>query len=116
MISSQIIKDLFLDAFWEVIYFPYWWYTDGLKKAINFSLKKIGGGWQATALSLLLAAFFKPMYSEKGFAAYLLSFIVRSWQLSWRFLFMLVWAILWLLAILVWLLLPAFAVFKLIIG
>jgi len=116
MMNSQVIKDLFLDAFYEVIFFPVWWYSAGLKKALVFCWQQVVNGWQATALPILLAAFFKPMYAEKGFAAYLLSFMVRIWQISWRLVFMIIWLALWLLILILWLVLPPYALYRLIFG
>lgn len=114
--QKELFKDLFLDTFWEIIYFPVWWYSRGLKKTAIFCLKQVKVGWQALALGILLANFFKPMYGEGDLVGYVLSFLVRLVQLAWRLLFMLLWLGLWLVAFVLWLILPPSAIWKLIIG
>ena len=114
--KAELIKDLFLDAVFEIFYFPYWWYSAGLKKTGKFCLRQIKEGWRMTALGILLANFFKPMYAQRGFTAYFLSFLVRSCQIIWRLVFMILWICFWLLMIIAWVILPIAALIKLIIG
>ena len=38
---GQAIKSLFIDAILEIVYFPVWWYSAGLKKTILSSLNGI---------------------------------------------------------------------------
>lgn len=96
-----------------ILYFPLWWYGRGLKKSFIFSWQKIKKGWQGLALSILILNFFKPMYGQRGFAAYVLSLGVRFWQLLWRLLLMFVWAALWLAVFLLWIILPVFSIWQL---
>jgi hypothetical protein len=107
-----IFKDLFLDAVLELLYFPVWWYSRGLKKAAFFCWKRVKDGWRVMALSILIRNVFKPMYAQRGWDAYVLSMMVRLFQLFWRFLFMFLWFFLWVLVLLAWLVLPVFAVYK----
>jgi len=115
MTAYQIfIKDLFLDSLLELFYFPLWWYSRGFKKAAVFCWQRVDGGWRALALSILFRNFFKPMYGQKGAAAYLLSLNTHLWQIVWRFLLIAVWFAFWLLVLLVWLTLPVFIISQLI--
>lgn len=107
------IKDFFLSPLWEICYFPLWWYSKGLKKTALFCWQRIKGGWQALALSILLKNFFKPMYGQKGAAAFVLSLSTHFWQNLWRISLIAGWFIFWLSILLLWLVLPAFVVWQL---
>jgi len=108
-----IIKDLFLDVFLEIGYFPAWWYTKGLKKTLFFCLKKIKAGWKASGLWIILANFFTPMYAQRGWDAYLLTTVTRLLQiLAFGSLF-LIWTALWIIAFFAWMILPPLALIKL---
>jgi len=111
--NGIIIKDLFLDVFWEVLYFPLWWYSRGLKKTAFFCWYKIREGWKSLALSILLANFFKPMFGQRGFTAYILSLNTHFWQILWRLFLIAFWVVFWLFILLGWLVLPLFAIWQL---
>lgn len=114
MISIEVFKDLSSDFIgWTVLYFFIWWYSRGFKKTLLFSWQKIKNGWRNLALSILFANFFKPMYGQRGFAAFVLSIGVHFWQLSWRLCLMILWFIVWLLVPLVWVFLPIFSLWQL---
>ena len=109
-IYQVFIKDLFLDVFWEIFYFPIWWYTRGLKKTAIFCWQRIKSGWRALALSIFLIKFFKPMYGQHGWDAYVLSLFARFWQMSWRFSLMIIWLAFWLFILFLWIILPIFII------
>ncbi|MFH1461102.1 MAG: hypothetical protein ABIF84_01645 [Patescibacteria group bacterium] len=108
------IKDIFLDTVWEIVYFPIWWYSRGLKKAGFFCWQMLKNGWRALALSILLKSFFKPMFGQRGWDAYLLSFFARAWQLSWRFLLIGFWLLFGFLILLIWVGLIPFVIWQMI--
>jgi len=114
--QTEIYKDLFLDALWQIVHFPYWWYSKGLKKAGFFCLSQIKKGWQALALAILFKNFFKSMYGERGFSAYFLSFMVRVSQIIWRVFFMLIWTAAWIIVFILWIFLPLFIIWRLFTG
>lgn len=114
MTYQMLIKDIFLDILWEILYFPLWWYSCGLKKAAIFCWQKIRDGWRASALSILFLNFFKPMYGQRGFAAYVLTTMVRVWQIFWRIFFIIPWLAFWLFVLCFWLALPILIIWRLI--
>lgn len=109
----KIVKSLFLDAVWEVLYFPVWWYSRGLKKTAFFCWSQLKYGWQVSGIAIILVNFFKPMYGQRGWEAYLLSLMTHFWQVFWRILVMFLWLAWWLLIVLAWLTLPILIVWKL---
>ncbi len=107
------IKDLFLDTIWEVLYFPIWWYSRGFKKTVLFCWRRINNGWDVLALSIFLKSFFKPMYGQRGWDAYVLSLATHFLQLVWRLFLMAVWFLVWLFVLLLWLFLPILIIWQL---
>jgi len=107
-----VLKDLLTDVFWNVLYFPLWWYGQGAKKTLVYSWQKIKAGWRSLALTILLVNFFKPMYGQKGWAAYVLSIGARFFQVLGRLVLMFFWALLWLLIFLLWIVLPVFSLWQ----
>jgi len=107
---KMLIKDFFLDALWEILYFPLWWYSRGFKKTFLFSWRKVKSGWRFLGIGIFLKNFFKPMYGTRGWDAYLLSIVGHSWQLFWRLVVVLGWAVFWGLVLCFWLVLPIFLI------
>lgn len=66
------------------------------------------------ALSILFENFFKPMYGQEGWDAYILSLFTRIWQIFWRFLLFVIFAAFWALVLVFWLFLPPFAFWQLV--
>ena len=108
------IKDLFLDTVWEILYFPIWWYSRGFKKTAIFCWRRINDGWKSLALSIFIKNFFKPMYGQRGWDAYILSLVIHSLQISWRLLLMAFWTLFWLFILILWIFLPVFIIWQLI--
>lgn len=107
------IKDIFLDVVWEILYFPLWWYSRGLKNAGLFCLQRIKDTWRVLSLSIILNSFFKPMFAQRGWDAYILTLMVRCWQIFWRFIVMFVFVVFWLCIFLIWITLPIFIIWQL---
>jgi len=108
MTYKLFLKDLFLDTIGEVLYFPVWWYSRGLKKTAFFCWHKINRGWHILAISIFIKNFFKPMYGQKGWEVYILSTATHFFQLLYRFFLIFLWALFWVFVLLVWILLPVY--------
>ena len=104
------LKNLFFDAFWTIIYFPLWWYGEGAKEVFSFCWRRIKGAWRGLALSILFGNFFKPMYGQGGWDAYILSLFVRILQIFWRFLLFVFVFVFWVVVLVFWLILPPLAI------
>jgi len=105
-------KDLFLDTIGEILFFPVWWYGRGLKKTAFFCWKKVVDGWQMLALSIFIRNFFKPMYGQKGWDAYILSLAIHLIQVLYRLFLMLLWALFWVFVLVTWIVLPIFIIYE----
>ena len=107
------LKDFFLDTVWEILYFPAWWYSRGLKNALIFCWTKIRNSWRFLALSIIFSSFFKPMFAQKGWDAYVLTLMVRSWQILWRLILFSCISLFWFCLFLIWIILPLFLIYQL---
>lgn len=113
---SEIIKDLFLDALWELFYWPYWWYSRGLKKTALFTWHKVRDGFKGLAFGIMFKSFFKPMYGQRDVVSYVLSVIFRVVHLFLRSILLLIWFSFWLIVFVVYVFLPIVLIIKLITG
>jgi len=110
-----LVEDLISDTVLGVLYFPLWWYSQGLKKTAQFCWKRIASGWRFSGLWSFFKNFFRPMYGARGWDAYVLSVFTRIWQMAWRFFVLTAWSLFWLLLLVLWLVLPLFLIWQLII-
>ena len=108
----QTIKDATIGAAFEVAYFPFWWYSRGLKKAALYLGNKIRTGWKASGLWSFLKNFFKPMYGAYGIDTLVVSVIARILQMSWRFLLLAIWSFFLIFLLFVWVFLPPYLVWQ----
>lgn len=113
MTYKIFFKDLFLDIIWEVLYFPIWWYSRGFKKTALFCWQKIKDGWRALSLTIFLESFFKPMYGQHGWDAYILSLATHLVQLLWRLSLIILWFVFWLFVLILWIALPILIIWQL---
>lgn len=108
--AGKILVDLLRD----IIYFPFWWYSRGLKQILiklkNFLVNKE----RSLALFVWMKNIFRPMYSQYDWAGILISFFVRLFQIVVRGIFMLGWLVLALLALCLWLILPILTVYEIV--
>lgn len=89
-----------------IIFFPLWWYSLGFirfaRKLINF--------WQeeqkVIGFSVWLRNIFVPMYGQRDLSGRLISFFIRLFQVLFRGLALLFWALLCFALLIIWLLLP----------
>jgi len=101
-ILLQILRDF--------LYFPLWWYSVGLWRALLqagnwLREKQIGLG-----LSVWVKNIFTPMYGQRDFTGKAVSFFIRLVQIIARGLIMLFWLLLSLIWIIFWLALPPLVV------
>lgn len=108
--AGKILTDLLRD----IIYFPIWWYSRGLKQLIiklkNFLINKE----RSLALFVWIKNIFRPMYGRYDWAGMLISFFVRLVQIIFRGVFMVFWLIFSFGVLIFWLFLPILVIFEII--
>ena len=111
---GQAIKSLFLDIIWEILYFPLWWYSQGLKRIVLYSLQGIKNTNANLALSIMFKHIFKPMYGQYDRAGRIISFFMRLVLLIAKLIAFLFFVILYIVLILLWLILPILTIYQII--
>lgn len=96
----------------DIFYFPFWWYTKGVKEVIKFCWMEIKDGEKYFALSIWIRNIFNPMYSQYDLQGRIVSFFIRLIQIIFRTIFLVIWSILVLGLILLWIFLPVLVIYE----
>lgn len=114
MVGFVIFKNFILHPILSILYFPFWWYSEGLAKFFNFLRKTFQEISCPFVLKILLANLFKPMYGDYSREGRIISFFMRFFHLIWRIFKIILIFLLSLIALLIYLLLPLFIFYKII--
>lgn len=109
-----LIKSIFLNTLGSIIYFPIWWYTQGLKKRFLGFTHGIGILFHNLALKIMFKHLFSPMFGERSKMGRIISFFMRLILLVWRFFLFLLGTAGRLVLLIVWIVLPVIAVWQII--
>lgn len=109
------LKYISVDLIGDILLFPLWWYTKGLKKTVLFCVKKAKNAENALGLKIWLTSLFKPMYAQYDWQGRIISFFMRIFQIIIRsFLFVVSLIFIFILPI-IWLGLPIFVIFQIVL-
>jgi hypothetical protein len=111
-VAIQVIIDFIKD----ILYFPLWWYSAGTAEAFLFALNKIHNGARQLGLKVWVANLFRPMFGQYDITGRIISFFIRLVQIIVRSIMMVVWIALMLILFLIWLALPPFIIYQIIIN
>lgn len=100
--SSKIIFKIA----WDFIYFPLWWYSEGLVKTIKGATGFLRRREASLGFLVWLKNIFVPMYGQSDFAGRAISFFVRFFQVIFRGVALLFFTILSLAFFIFYLALP----------
>jgi hypothetical protein len=109
-----LFKTIVLDPILSLIYFPFWWYSVGLKNFIFFLKRKIQEIACPFVLKILFLNLTKPMYGDYTREGKIISFFMRLIHLFWRLLRVLVVLIFSLLSLLFYLFILPLVIYKII--
>lgn len=105
---KYVIKDLIGDF----LYWPIWWYTKGLLNTMLYSFRSIRNQQEALGVDIWIKNIFTPMYGQRDWEGRLISFIIRILQIIFRSILLLIWAVLMILPIVIWTMLPLIIIFQ----
>jgi len=111
---AQAFKSIFVDIVWQIVYFPIWWYSQGLRQTIFYAGNSIKNAARMLALPLMFRNLFKPMFGQSDRTGRAISFFMRLiLTLSRTIVFVL--AVFFYAGVLIfWVLLPVFVVWGII--
>jgi hypothetical protein len=110
----NVFKYTLGDAILSVFYFPFWWYTIGLKKRLlefGQGIRKLS---HQLALKLMLIHIFKPMFGESSWKGRIISFFMRLILLGWRFFRFLIGSLFRFCWLIIWIILPILSLWQII--
>ncbi|MEK7097618.1 MAG: hypothetical protein AAB906_02115 [Patescibacteria group bacterium] len=109
--SAKAVSELFFG----IIRFPLWWYSGGLMKLIRRLKIFLNDKEKSLAFFVWVKNVFRPMYGQNDITGFLISFMVRMFQIIFRGIILSFWVIIAISAVLLWLILPFFVVYQIIL-
>ncbi|MCX6746159.1 MAG: hypothetical protein NTX00_04050 [Candidatus Parcubacteria bacterium] len=113
--SFEVLGLILMDEIRTVLYFPLWWYSKGLLKVINGCWEFIKDFEQTLGFWIWVKNLFVPMFGERDIAGRLISFGLRLFQIITKGFALLIIIGLNLIFIIIWLVLPIFVIYQIII-
>lgn len=105
-ILVQSTRLLLIDLIGELLYFPIWWYSQGLKRIILYVFASIKNTGRNMAIGILFKNLFKPMFGQYDREGRIISFFFRIIITLGKTLLFLLISIFNLLLIIFWIFLP----------
>ena len=105
-IIIQAFKSFVIDFLKEVLYFPIWWYTAGLKRTILYIGNGIRNSFFNLALPIMFKNLFKPMFGQYDRQGRIISFFMRIILTISRSIVFILFIIFYLLLLIVWIIMP----------
>lgn len=82
--AAVLLKYVLWDLIGNVIYFPVWWYTRGLKKLGAFLVTFVAAMEMRLAVRIWVVNLFKPMYAVTDIPGRIISFFMRLFMIVMR--------------------------------
>jgi len=111
---GQAIKSIFLDIILEIVYFPFWWYSKGLKKTVIYAYDGIKNTNRNLALTVMFKHMFRPMFGQYDKEGRIISFFMRLILIIAKSIVFIFFSIFYILIILFWIVLPVFVIYQII--
>ena len=108
-----VFERLLWDFFWHLLYFPLWWYSQGLFYAAKMARRVFQQGNALLAPGLWLKNIFVPMYGQTDWQGKLMSFFVRLANVVIRAGLLFFWLMLSLVLFMAWPVFPIAVVYML---
>jgi hypothetical protein len=105
-----IFQRIVLEAFLDLLYFPLWWYTGGIKFALSRIKDFFMTGNAFLAPGIWLANIFVPMFGQYDWQGRIISFFMRLVQVIFRSLALAVWGAFCVVLFWIWIFLPVIIV------
>ena len=112
--SNITLSRIILGVITDVLFFPFWWYSFGLLNVIRRLAKFVADREKSLALFVWLKNIFVPMYGQRDWQGFLISFFIRLVQIIFRSIILIFWLIVALAAFWLWVALPLFVAYMII--
>ena len=100
------------DLVWNILMYPVWWYTTGMKRAAEGAVSSVATMSSSMGLPILVKSLFKPMYGQRDIWGRVISFGVRIVHLSILLVMQGIWTLVVVVVALLWPLVPIVVVLQ----
>ena len=111
-----VLQRMLLELVLDIIYFPVWWYTGGVKHAGMFCYGLLQDANYFLAPGLWLKNMFVPMFGQTDLQGRLMSIFMRFANFIGRSIGFLIWFFVVIFIFILWLVFPIFVIYMLIIS
>ena len=111
-----VLQRIAFDFIIDLLFFPFWWYTRGLKQAFLFCIQLIKDINVYLAPFLWLKNIFVPMYGQTDWQGRLMSLLMRIVNIVIRFIVMILWVVVVFFIFMLWIAFPIFVTYMLFIS
>lgn len=101
-----VLQRIIIEALLDLFYFPVWWFSFGIKRAILWCVEVFKTGNEWLAPGLWFANIAVPMYGQYDWQGRIISFFMRLVQIIFRLIGLTVWLMFCLVLFIVWILWP----------
>ena len=112
--QRQTANPLYLileELVFDVVRFPVWWYTTGVKNLANFWLTEIRGYGERLSLRILFKSLLQPMYGDYSKTGRAISIGLRLVTFVFRIVAFIFWVAVITVLFGVWIALPPFIIY-----
>ncbi|HBU06781.1 MAG TPA: hypothetical protein DEB09_01730 [Candidatus Magasanikbacteria bacterium] len=111
-----VLQRMALEFVFDLVYFPIWWFTGGVKQALKFCYGLMQDANMFMAPGLWLKNMFVPMYGQTDWQGRLMSIFMRFINVIGRSIGLFIWFLVVLVLFGLWLAFPIFIVYMLLIS
>lgn len=112
MSSYKIPFLVIINEIRTILYFPIWWYSKGLVKMLKGTSNFITSMENTIGFWIWVKNLFVPMFGQQDIAGRIISFFLRLFQIIVKGFVMLVIMLAALVIVIIWLILPPFAIYQ----
>ena len=92
-LTTRTLPFILRELVGEILYFPVWWYTQGLRLAWNRMLGQWLRAYDRLGIRWLVINMGKPMYGDYTRSGRVISFFIRLILIVWSLLLIFFWSI-----------------------
>lgn len=97
---------------WDLVFFPIWWYSQGLFMFVKKLLEFLQNQQKSLALMVWIKNIFKPMYGQTDWQGMMISIFIRIVQIILRSLIMIFWILVTLIMLIFWVSIPFIVIYQ----
>jgi len=113
--TTKILSVILIDVGKTILYFPVWWYSQGLLNVLKGGLNMIRDFEQTLGFFIWLKNLFVPMFGQRDISGRIISVFLRFFQIIVKGIILLIFSVLVFAFYLIWLVLPIFIIYQIII-